>query len=80
MQNAKALVVPSKETGLEVKADETKYMVMYREQIAGQSHTIKINNSSFARVEDFKYLGANLRNQNSIQEEIMSTMKKGNAC
>jgi len=34
MQNAKALVVTSKEIGLEVKAVETKYMVMYREQIA----------------------------------------------
>jgi hypothetical protein len=31
MQNAKAVVVPSKEIGLEVKAVGTKYMVMYRE-------------------------------------------------
>ena len=79
MQNAKALVVTSKEIGLEVKAVETKYMVMYREQIAWQSHNIKINNSSFARVVQFKYLGATLRNENSIQGEIKSTMKKGNA-
>ena len=34
----------------------------------------------FERVENFKYLGANLTNQNSIQEEIKSRLKIGNAC
>jgi hypothetical protein len=28
------------------------------------------DNSSFERVEEFKYLGTNLTNHNSIQEEI----------
>jgi hypothetical protein len=55
-------------------------MVMYRDQPAGQSTNIKINNSSLARVEEFRYLGATITNQNSIQEEIKSTMKSGNAC
>ena len=40
----------------------------------------KIDNSSFERVEDFKYLGTNLTNQNSIQEEIKSRLKSENAC
>ena len=31
-------------------------------------------------MEDFKYLGAALTNQNSMQEEIKSRMKSGNAC
>jgi len=31
-------------------------------------------------VEDFKYLGTNVTNQNSIQEEIKSKLKSGNAC
>jgi hypothetical protein len=43
---------------------------MYRDQNAGGSHNIKTDNSSFERVEEFKYLGTTLRNQNSIQEEI----------
>jgi len=50
----------------------TKYMVMSRDQNAGRSHNIKTDNSSFERVEDFKYLGTTLTNQNSIQEEIKS--------
>jgi hypothetical protein len=29
------------ETGLEVNAEETKYMVMSRDQNAGQNHNIK---------------------------------------
>jgi UDP-galactopyranose mutase len=55
-------------------------MVTSGDQNAGQSHNIKIDNSSFERVEEFKYLGTALTNQNSIQEEIESTIKLGNAC
>jgi hypothetical protein len=41
---------------------------------------VKIDNSSFERVEQFKYLGITLMKQNSIQEEIKSRLKSGNAC
>ena len=37
-----ALVVASKETGLEVNADKTKYMIMSRDKNAGRSRRIKI--------------------------------------
>jgi poly(3-hydroxybutyrate) depolymerase len=53
--NTEALVVVCKETGLEVNADRNKYMVMYRDQNAVQSHSMKTDNSSFERVEEFKY-------------------------
>ena len=36
--------------------------------------------STFERVEEFKYLGTNLTNQNAIQEEIKSRLRSGNAC
>ena len=55
-------------------------MVMSRDQNAGRSHNMRIDNSSFERVEEFKYLGTTLTNQNSIQEEIKSRLKLGNAC
>ena len=74
-ENAEALVVATKETGLEANVDKTKYVVMPREQTAGLSHTMKVDNSSTERVEEFKYLGTTLTNQNSIQKEIKSGLK-----
>ena len=64
-----------------MNADKTKYMVMSRDQKAGRSHYIKMDNmrSSFKRVEEFRYLGITLTNQNSIQEEIKSRFKSRNA-
>ena len=55
-------------------------MVMSRDQNSGLSHNLKIDNISFERVEEFKYLRTTLTNQNSIQEEIKSRLKSGNAC
>ena len=43
-ENAEALVAATKEIGLEVNADKTKYTVMSREQTAGLSHTMKVDN------------------------------------
>jgi len=68
------------ETGLEVNADRTQYMVMSGDQNRGRRHSMKTDNSFFERVEEFKYLGTTLTNQNSIQEEIKSRLKSGNAC
>jgi hypothetical protein len=56
--------------GLEVNADKSKYMVISRDQNAGRKHSTKIDNSSFERVEEFRYLGTTLTNQNSIQDEV----------
>jgi hypothetical protein len=77
-KNAEALVVATKEIGLDVNADKTKHMVMSRDRNAGRGHSVKIDNSSIKRVEEFKYLGTTLTY--SIQEEIKSRLKLGNAC
>jgi len=79
-ENTETLIVASKENGLEVNADKAKYMVMSQDQNAGQSHSMKLDNSSFERVEEFKYLGTTSTNQNSIQEDIKSRLKSGNGC
>jgi hypothetical protein len=59
-ENAEPLVAATKETGLEVNTDKTKYMVMSWNQNAGRGHGVKIDNSSIERVEEFKYVGATL--------------------
>jgi hypothetical protein len=79
-ENAEALVVASKEIGLEVNADKTTYMFMSRDRNAGRSHGVKIDNSSIEIVEEFKYLGTTLTNQYSIQELTKSRSKLGNYC
>ena len=76
-EKAEALLAASKETGLEVNADKTKYMVMSRDQNAGRSHSMKIDNRSFERVKEFKYLGKILTYENYIQEEIKNVCTQG---
>ena len=45
-KNIEALVLASKEIGLEVNADKTKYMVMSGDKNAGRSGDIKTDNSN----------------------------------
>jgi predicted transcriptional regulator len=70
----------SKDIGLEVNVDKPKYMVLFRDQNAERRHNVKTENSSIESVEQFEYLGTNLTNQNSVQEEIKGRRKSGNAC
>jgi len=77
-ENAEALVAATREIGLEVSADKSKYMVMSRDQNTGRIHSVRTDNSTFERVEEFKYLGTNLTNQNYIAEEIKSRLLSKN--
>ena len=53
---------------------------MSRDRNARRIHNVRIDNSTFERVEEFKYLGKTLAHQNSIAEEIKSRLNSGNAC
>jgi hypothetical protein len=79
-KNTEAVVVASNETGLEVNADKTNYMLMTQDQDAEQNHMIQTDNCSFERMEELKYLGITLTNKNYILEEIKSRLMSGNAC
>jgi hypothetical protein len=79
-KNTEALLDASKEIGLEVNSEKTKYMFMSRHQTAGQSNYIRVANKSFERVAKFMCLGATLTDQNCIHEEIRSRLNSGNAC
>jgi hypothetical protein len=48
-KNAESLLDVSKEIGLEVNSEKTKYMFMSRHQTAGQSNYIRVTNKSFQK-------------------------------
>jgi hypothetical protein len=56
-RNTEALLDASKEVGLEVNTEKTRYALMSHSQKTGQKHSIKIANRSFEDVAKFKYLG-----------------------
>jgi hypothetical protein len=76
-KNIETLIDASKEVGLEVNIEKTKYMLLSRHRNAGQNLDIKIANRCLAK---FGYLGTTIINQNLIQEEIKSRLNSGNAC
>ena len=53
-----------------MSADKTKYMVMSRDQNAGRIQSARIDNSTFERVEEFKYLGTTLTNQILLRKKL----------
>ncbi|KAJ4452338.1 hypothetical protein ANN_03863 [Periplaneta americana] len=69
-ENTGILLEASKEIGLEVNPEKTKYMTMSRDQNIVRNGNIKIGNLSFQEVEKFKYLGATVTNINDTREEI----------
>jgi hypothetical protein len=62
-RNKEALLEASREIGLEVNTEQTKYMVMSCHQNAGQSYNLLIGNKSIDNVARFKYLGAMVTNK-----------------
>jgi hypothetical protein len=79
-ENTEALLDASKEVGLEVNPEKTKYMLMSHSHKTGQKQSIKTANRSFEDVAKFKYLGTTQPDQNSMHEEIKSRLSSENAC
>jgi hypothetical protein len=68
-ENSETLLEASRDIGLEINAENTKYMIMCRHPNSGQNQNIRITNESFEKVAKFKYLGTTLINQNDIRDE-----------
>jgi hypothetical protein len=70
-KNMETLIDGSKEVGLKINVEKTKYeyMLLSRHQNIGRDRDIKKANRSFENVSQFKYLGTTVTNENLIQEE-----------
>jgi hypothetical protein len=79
-KNTKALLIPSKVSGLEVNAGKIKYMIICRNQNTRPNSKVNVGNKSFETMQQFKYFETTLTKQNCIHEEIKSRLKSGNAC
>jgi hypothetical protein len=79
-KNTEALLDASKEAGLEVNPEKTRYMLMSRYQKTGQKHNIKMANRFLEDVAKFKYLGTTLTDQNYMHTEVKSRLNSGSAC
>ena len=79
-ENAEIIIKASKDIGLEVNSDMTKYMITSRHQNVIQNQNIVIGKVSFENVEKFKYLGVTVSNMNDIREEMKRRINMGNSC
>jgi hypothetical protein len=74
-KNTETWTDATKEVGLQVNTEKTKYMLLSHHKNAGQNYDIKIANRCFENV-----LGTTITNQNLIQEEIKRRLNSSNAC
>jgi hypothetical protein len=78
--HTETLIDASKEVGLEINVEKTKYMLLSHHKNVSQNRDIKIAKRSFENVSQFKHSGTTVTNQNLIQEEIKSRLNSGKAC
>jgi hypothetical protein len=78
-ENTEALLEASRDIGLEINAERTKYMIMSCNLNSGQNKIIRTANELFKNVAKFKYLGMTLTNQNDIHDKIKSRLNSGYA-
>jgi hypothetical protein len=69
-KSTETLIDASKEVGLEMNVEKTKYMLLSCHQNVGQSRGIKIANRSLENVSQLRYLGKTVTNRNLNHEDI----------
>jgi hypothetical protein len=76
-ENTETLLEASRDIGLEINAEKTKYIIMSRHLNSGQNQNIRIANESSENVAGFKYLGTTLTNQNACYYSVHNLSSSG---
>jgi hypothetical protein len=79
-ENTETLLVASRDVGLEINAEKTKYMIMSCHPNSGQNQSIRISNESFENLAKFRYLGTTLTSKKDIYDESKNRLNSGNIC
>jgi hypothetical protein len=56
-ENTDTILEASRDVGLEINAEKTKYMIMSSHPKSGQNQNIRIVGESFENMTEFKYFG-----------------------
>ena len=64
--------------GLQINQEKTKYMIVERKNSLKKIVHLKIKNYKFERVENFKYLGVMLNEDNNKQVDLQERIKNAN--
>ena len=80
INNTKMLLDKTKELGLQINVEKTKYMVTDRIQNTHNNGNLIVCDKIFERASNFKYLGSILNQTNEIREELKRIINLGNAC
>ena len=73
----KELEREAQKAGSKINEEKTKYILMTRNN-RGEKRRIRIGNHSFEEVQEFKYLGSTITENNETSEEIKPRIAAGN--
>jgi hypothetical protein len=79
-ENTESLLEVSRDIGLEINVEKTKYMITSRYPNSGQKQNIRTADEPFENAAKFKYLETKATNKNDIHDEIKSRLNSWNAC
>jgi hypothetical protein len=79
-KDTEALLMATKEFGLEIRTEQTKYRFMSRKQNIGQSHSRKVSNKSIEKVAKLIVFGNDTNKAEMHAKDDKSRLRSGNAC
>lgn len=68
----------ARKVGLKVNQEKTKYMIVRKDISTPITPHIRINNKEYETVENFKYLGVLINENNQIEPELNARLNSAN--